>query len=194
MSLLNKKRCKKCSKPLEDYEEAFCDNCAGKNFYFEKNTSLYPYNDPNIKEIVRLFKFEFVREAGKTLASILKKEVADYINSTFYDLITCVPVSQESLKERGFNPVAFILDRFNISYKNILARKSHIKRQSELSSKERGKYIEGQFYFLNNTEVKGKTILLIDDIFTSGNTLNEISKVLIENGVVRVNTLTFFRD
>ncbi|MGC8765443.1 MAG: phosphoribosyltransferase family protein [Brevinematia bacterium] len=189
-----KKRCEKCSKPLEDYEENQCDNCIKREFYFEKNISLFPYSNPQIKELVRMFKFEFIREAGKELSELLKKEVWHYINSNKYEVIICVPVSKESLKERGFNPVAFILDRIKVSYKNILGRKSHFKRQSELSSEERERYIIGQFSILEKDEVSNKSILVVDDIFTSGSTLNEISRVLLEAGAVKVNTLTFFRD
>ncbi len=193
-SYLKKSRCEKCSKPLEEYEETLCENCIDKYLYFEKNISLYPYNDLCIRELVRLFKFEVIGQAGETIADIIRDEVFNCINNLPVDLITCVPVSRESLKERGFNPVAFILDKLKIRYKNILGRKSHLKKQSELSNEEREKYVKGQFYLIDGIKLKGERIVVIDDIFTSGNTLNEVAKVLIEGGAGVVNTLTFFRD
>ncbi|MEJ5285344.1 MAG: ComF family protein [Brevinematales bacterium] len=189
-----KKRCLKCSKPLSEYEIDYCENCKNKSFYFSQNISLFSYHDYIIKNLVKIFKFDGIKKAGILLARIIENEFFNTIKNIEYDLITFVPSSKDSLKERGFNPVEFILKKLKITTINILKREKHLKKQSELTLTEREKFIKGQFYLNKNSIVSGKKILIIDDIFTSGNTLNEISRILIENKAININTLTFFRD
>ncbi len=187
-------RCKRCSKPLNEYETDYCENCDGKIFYFDKNISLYSYREDIIKNLVRFFKFDGIKKAGVLLSEIIREEFLFNIQNIKYDLITYVPSSKENLQERGFNPLELILKKLNVKANIFLGRKKHFKKQSELSIKERENFIKGQFYLTEKVDLRNKRILIIDDIFTSGNTLNEISKILIENGALIVNTLTFFRD
>ncbi|MCX7821593.1 MAG: phosphoribosyltransferase family protein [Brevinematales bacterium] len=189
-------RCKRCSKPLLDYEIEYCENCSNRKFYFSKNISLFPYGDYLIKNLVKLFKFDGVKESGILLSEIIRNEFFSNVKNFEFDLITYVPSSKDSLKERGFNPVEFILKKLKVNTFNLLGREKHFKKQSELLLNERERFIRGQYYLLLNkgVDIRNKKILLIDDIFTSGNTLNEISRILLENGALNINTLTFFRD
>ncbi|MGC8770491.1 MAG: phosphoribosyltransferase family protein [Brevinematia bacterium] len=191
---IHKNRCKKCSKPIIENDIDYCENCKDKNFYFSQNISLFSYHDPVIKNLVKIFKFDGIKKAGILLARIIENDFFNTIKNIEYDLITFVPSSKDSLKERGFNPVEFILKKLKINTINILEREKHLKKQSELSLTEREKFIKGQFYINKNWLLNGKKILIIDDIFTTGNTLNEISRILIENKAININTLTFFRD
>jgi competence protein ComFC len=188
-------RCKSCSKPLKIFEKNFCGNCKDKNFHFEKNTSLFDYNNKIIKKLIALFKFQGNTMAAEELVEIIREEFFKFINCKKWDIITCVPTSNEFLNRREFNPVEFLLKKLNLNYKNLLARKAHLKKQSELEKSERETYIKGQFYFADRSiDVKGKKILLIDDIFTTGNTVNEISGLFKSHFAYSVEVLTFFRD
>jgi len=186
--------CRKCSKPLKDYEICCCDFCKSKNWVFENNFSIFSYNNVVIRRLTELFKFENSKKAGLILANLLEKEIKNFLSDKNFDIITCVPESKISIKERGFAPVEFIIKRLGITYTKLLERKSHIKKQSELSLEEREEFVKSQFYLIKNDTIKDKNILVIDDIFTSGNTLNYISKLLKENGAKKIYTLTFFRD
>ena len=142
------------------------------------------------------FKFNSNRLAGLDISDILKYEIQNYLNANSYDDLIIAPLSRESLRKRGFNQVEYILEKCKIDFKNILIREKHSKHQSELTAEERKDWIKGQFKIGKESIelIKGKSLLLIDDIFTTGNTANEISTVLMNNGASLVDILTFFKD
>ncbi len=186
-------RCLVCSKPVYSHDK-MCENCRGKNFFFERNISLFSYRDDIVKSLVKIFKFDAVKKAGVILVELLREEFMKNLSKFDYDILTFVPSSKDSLKERGFDPLDFILDSLKIDRIRLLGRHKHLKKQSEMSIEERKNFIKTQFYFVKNTDISGKKIVIVDDIFTTGNTLNEISRLLLENGALKINTLTFFRD
>ena len=102
------------------------------------------------------------------------------------DLITAVPISKKRMKERGYNQSELIARKIakimEVPYMNLLLKNQETKRQSELSRIERMINIQNSFDFNNKYDIKGKKILLIDDVFTTGSTVNECSKVLKKSG------------
>jgi competence protein ComFC len=196
ISSLEDTKCRKCCSYLYQSNIDICYNCSQTDFSFRRNTSLYYYKDPVIRHLMHKFKFNSNRLAGEDISRLLKKGIQDYLKNNSYDNLIIAPLSRISLRKRGFNQVEFILKKCQIKFIDILIRKKHSKHQSELTAEERRDWIRGQFQIREEywDRIAGKSLLVIDDLFTTGSTANEIGCILIEHGAVSVDILTFFKD
>lgn len=196
ISSLEETKCIKCCSYLYKSNIDLCYNCSQTDFSFRRNSSLYYYKDPIIRHLMRQFKFNSNRLAGEDISCLLKNEIQNYLKNNSYDNIIIAPLSRESLRKRGFNQVEFVLKKCGVNFIDILNRKKHIKHQSELAAEERRDWIRGQFKIREEFLglISGKSALVIDDVFTTGSTANEISNVLIEHGASSADILTFFKD
>ena len=128
---------------------------------------------------------------GYALAKTVQKEYPDIK----FDLVIAVPMSALSELLRGFNQSFEIADIVSKSIhtplrSNILMKKPGIKTQSGLNRKERIENVKNAFYVKNSKHIEDKTILLIDDVFTTGSTINACAKALKKNGALAVYSAT----
>jgi ComF family protein len=145
--------------------------------------------------MVLSFKFESDYLTGGDLARLLEPSVREFLNTRQFDIISSVPLSRRSLKERGYNQVDYILRQLEIPHTGLLERKDHPTHQSRLSQKERRETVKGQFTLMPDARglIENKKILLIDDIFTTGSTAEECTTTLLAGGARETEILTFFR-
>jgi ComF family protein len=114
------------------------------------------------------------------------------------DLIVPIPLHKTRLRQRGFNQALLLASgigkRFHIplSYDN-LVRLRATRPQVELSGEERIKNVAGAFSLVRPRDVRSKTIILVDDVFTTGATMNECAAVLKDAGAAHVMALTVAR-
>jgi ComF family protein len=111
------------------------------------------------------------------------------------DLLIPVPLHPRRLRERGFNQALLLAKelscRTGIPYfKAILKKKKPTLPQVNLSGVEREKGLRGAFHVVEKKKLLGKSVLLVDDVYTTGATVNECSKVLIAGGAGKVDVLT----
>lgn len=153
-----------------------------------KNRSIYLYND-FAKEVISLYKFRGDYVLSTVFKTHLQQTFKTHFNSSY--MIIPIPLSEERLYERGFNQATALAQLLNLPIQEILSR-THLEKQSKKNRSER---IESDNVFaLKNFElVKGKEILLIDDIYTTGTTLRHAAKVLFKNGANTVSSLTLMR-
>ena len=153
--------------------------------------------DDALKELVHSFKYK-----GKTvLANIFSKLMIDYIKDnpeiTDVDLVTVVPLYKDRLREREFNQSLLIANPISkecsIMLTNTLEKTRTTRYQNELMKSERLKNLEGAFSVSSKTDIKDKNILLIDDIMTTGSTLGECAKTLLNGGAKSVKCFTLAR-
>lgn len=182
--------CQKCGRSVY-LNETYCERCQKANFVFEKGVAVFSYAD--VRDAIAHFKFKYWKRDAVPLAKLM----GDYL-LTYYpelqeqsDLLIPVPMYEKKQKVRGFNQsellAKLLAERFGKPYSaNNLKRIRHTAPQSLLNAEQRRENIKGAFSLENGEEVEGKTILLIDDIFTTGTTINECSKVLYANGAKRV--------
>ncbi len=196
--------CIKCGKPIlnsnvqEDYCGKKCGYCVDKNFIFDRNISFIEYNSFS-KKIVFSLKYSRQTYISRIIANIIYDEMMKHSAEEFKvaDFIMYVPLSNERESRRGFNQaekIAYYLSVLtNIKISDALLRKKNTRRLHKMRSSKRKKEITGVFSIKKNkTEnIEGKNIILIDDIFTTGSTVNEISKELKLHGANRVVSLTF---
>ena len=113
-----------------------------------------------------------------------------------YDLIIPVPISKERLKEREFNQTEVLCNEIIKSGKvrnDILSRIKDTPHQTGLSRENRESNLKDSFVVNDKKQIKGKKILIIDDIYTTGSTINECANVLIKNGAKSIIALCLAR-
>lgn len=124
---------------------------------------------------------------GETLAGFLQEKIIDW----GIDFILPIPLHKLKQLERGYNQSYYIAKglskKLNLKLNDkILKRIKHTKSQTKLDLLERQENMSGAFFVINKKQITGKNILLIDDVITTGATVNECGKVLIEGGAAKV--------
>jgi len=112
-----------------------------------------------------------------------------------YDIICAVPIHKKRKAERGYNQSELIAKEIskklqNIEYKDILIKTKNNKRQSDLKREDRIDNVRNVYEIRNKQIIKDKKIIIFDDVYTTGNTVNECSRVLKENGANKILVLT----
>jgi competence protein ComFC len=184
--------CTACGRSMQ--QDGICSDCLAWNGteqagLLTKNRSVFIYND-KMKEIMNQFKFrgdiEVIKAFQQDLVAAFKREFK-HVN-----YIVPIPLSTERLYERGFNQAEVIANLLGTTT-TILLAKAYQEKQSKKSKAERKKE-RNPFSFVGSDEVIGKHVLLVDDLYTTGTTLRNVSKVLIEAGVASCSSLTLVRS
>ncbi|MFA4980995.1 MAG: ComF family protein [Candidatus Omnitrophota bacterium] len=188
--------CRICGRPVEK-SSCLCAECKRSAPFFDRAYSAYLYEGV-LKELIHKFKYN-----GKIrLSRILSKHTADFIEDNGdivkdIDIITCVPLQNNRLRERGFNQsriLAFnISERAGIPFADTLEKRVSTRHQNELSRDERLSNLKGAFAVRAEADIYGLAVLLIDDVMTTGATLSECSRALRDAGAKEVRCLTLAR-
>ena len=152
-----------------------------------------------IKQKIILYKFYDKSYLYKFFADIINNnnKIKNYILK--YDYIIPIPLHKYRYNERGYNQTYLILKELNKKQNikilnDVLLKNKNIKPQSTLNRIERAYNIKNAYIIKNIEKIQNKKILLFDDVFTTGNTTNECSKLLKENGAIKVSVLTIAKD
>lgn len=132
---------------------------------------------------------------GDALSGLLVSSIKEF--KWPVDQIIPIPLSDQRYKERGYNQIAIVAFplslQLNIDFSSrALLRKRHTRSQVGLSAEERKINVEGAFW-ADPTRVKGKSILIMDDVATTGSTLSAASHALLDAGASRVYAFTIAR-
>ena len=192
--------CKICGMPFENEEQTsnhfICVNCAKKKPITRFNRSAVLYDD-FMQQFVLAFKFGDRTDLSKIFAKWLYIAAADILKEGV-DIIIPVPLSYRRLLKRRYNQAALLAKDFSllsgidIDFSN-LVKKRHTKPQATLKGSARLKNVKGVYQVKNPNKIQGKRVLLIDDVMTTGATLNECAKTLLKAGASSVDTLTLAR-
>ncbi len=187
--------CMKCGRPLKDEQAEFCPSCQGHSgkIYFDKGVSLM-IHDKSAKKLLYDLKYSNIRENAKFLAREFVRKKYKEILSWKADVIIPVPLHKKRYRKRGFNQSELLANELGNYFKIAVDSASLVRcidtiPQKELDKSKRKKNIENSFKFLDNI-VKYKYAILVDDIFTTGTTINECAKVLKKSGVEKVYFIT----
>jgi competence protein ComFC len=155
----------------------------------QQNRSLYVYND-FLKVVIAKIKYRGDAELVKAFYPVARSKFKSiYLKS----LLVPIPLSEERHYERGFNQAYIIARSFNKNVHNLLERNTHEEKQSKKNRHERMKKKDNPFIVIDKEPIKGHSVLLIDDVYTTGSTLRYAAKVLIEAGAKRVSSITLGR-
>ncbi|MCP2518928.1 ComF family protein [Candidatus Aminicenantes bacterium AC-708-M15] len=188
--------CLKCGKAIKSsfYQPHYCQHCLTNVPTFSLHRSFGKYEGV-LKDIILLFKFKRKRVLGKKLGYLAYETLK--ANPIFLksEVIIPVPLYPKREKERGFNQceiIAIELEKLtNIRFlKNVLIKIKDTPPQSVLDFKKRKNNVKGAFYVKNSLHIYKKNVLLIDDVYTSGSTIMECSKILKKAGAKEIFVLT----
>ena len=200
LNILYPPKCVLCKKILSENETDLCRNCRKDTKEFKKSkrnipfvarwTALWYYRDDVKKSILR-FKFYGARHYGPSYGRLLgMKILKDYPDG--YDLVTWVPVGFFRKLRRGYDQArilaAFTAEELGYELTPLLKKIRNTPPQSGIRDAARRRAnVLGAYELLDNADVAGKRILLIDDVITSGATCSECARILMTSGAKEVS-------
>jgi ComF family protein len=205
IELIEHPLCIICGRPFPGSagEDHLCGACIRRAPHFQRARSwaCYPREeaDPQpLRTAVQKFKYGRKVSLGKPLGRLMAAGCGEFLVQCRPELIVPVPLHPKRLRWRGFNQSLLLarqvsracgapVDAF------LLIRRRETPPQTQLSEEERRKNMRGAFAVRAPASVRGKTLLLIDDVYTSGATVNECSRELRRAGARAVNVLTLAR-
>lgn len=184
--------CKTCGRPLDildieghdDYPD-ICPLCSGC-YYFSRGYTAAIY-EGLLKDCIHSFKYNHNTYLAGTLAQLMIDFSLAHVDTKKIDVITYVPLHWKKQRERGFNQAELLAKRLS-GRLNIqvlhggLSRIKNIPSQVELPRVRRLDNVKGAFKVIKPMKFAQKRVLLIDDVFTTGATLNECGRVIMEAG------------
>ena len=192
--------CPRCGRPfaspisLEHSPGHLCGACRLRRPSYTRAWSLYPYVPP-LQDAIRLFKYHGKIALVTALGDLMCAAVRLPMD---VDLLMPVPLHPSRLREREFNQSFLLADRLNrvlrlpLSYDNLI-RVRRTEPQTQLSRSARLKNLRRAFAVVRPDEVREKRILLVDDVLTTGTTVNECAKTLRKAGAADVFVGTLAR-
>ncbi|MEN6314956.1 MAG: ComF family protein [Clostridiaceae bacterium] len=186
--------CSTCYEKLPFMTEAFLDTAQNKGTgYCDGVMSIFHYTGI-VKESLIRFKFQNKPGYYRTYARLIAGRLAGMSDITQYDMVLSVPLHRKRELSRGYNQ-ALLISRFIGRELKIPERSKFLKRlkqteaQSLLDGQKRHENVQGAFIVTAPEKVGGKSILLVDDIMTTGSTLEECSRVLKQAGAAKIIAL-----
>lgn len=190
--------CPYCKSFFEEEDLVLRHHCVFLNRFEERRIlavrSLGTFDDC-YKTLIHRFKYDRKIPLGKRLAQSLGEKIASDKNLSNCDLVIPVPLHRARKRERGFNQSEILAEGMsnviNVAVlKDVLKRKKNTKDQTLLNVQQRKENVEGAFTVTRPDKVIGKHIILVDDVMTTGATLNECAKMLLEAGAERIFAVT----
>ena len=167
--------------------------CRESQVNFDSTYSFGSY-DGALQQLIQLFKYGKIETLAGPLSKLLLR--AAPLNEQF-DAIIPMPLHWRKRWQRGFNQTELlarpVAKRYGLRLSKALGRTRYTQPQAGLTDTERRKNLKGSFVVRRPDEVRGRRILLIDDVFTTGATLRSATKILKEAGATRVTALTLAR-
>jgi competence protein ComFC len=182
--------CEFCGTPIDDIAP-ICGFCFENKPAFLKARASFEYNE-KIKYIVNRFKYNDEKFLAKPLAEFMADE---YFRNNFEcDFILYTPLTLEKFQKRGYNQSELLANSLSqildLPVKQNVHKIKNTLTQTNLNREERKINLEKAFKILKKKELRDKNILLVDDVFTTGATVQEISKLLLNSGAKAIYVLT----
>lgn len=193
ISYISEPRCKKCGKPVRSVQQEYCRDCREVEKIFECGRNLWLHRG-GVSDSLYRFKYHNRRINRIFYAEELQKYYGDLIQQWQIEQIIPIPLHWRRKMQRGYNQAELIAKELGIvtgipvNIRSLIRSKSTV-RQKVLSVRERKNNLKGAFQSVHSEELCGR-VLLIDDIYTTGSTLDEAAKCLKNAGVRKVYFLT----
>lgn len=201
--------CDDCRDQLEFFNQTICVVCQespAPDGICSKCRSALPFDgmvaafkfNPTIQRLIHNFKYNEFKKIGGFLGGFLASMISKKLFLSDIDYIIPVPLHSVKRRERGFNQAEIIADEIarllNIPVEEkAVVRRKYTKTQTELSREERSENVRNAFALKDKKILANKSVLLIDDVFTTGATLKSVADTLKANKVDKVYTATIIR-
>jgi ComF family protein len=186
-------------------ENHTCGTCLDAPGHFSAARAAGIY-DQSLMTLVHCLKYKGKLQLVRPFSRLLLDAFCRYWQVAYFDLIIPVPLHKKKLQSRGFNQAHLLVKDWpaeisqmqgtavNIHIAaDVLVRQKWTRPQTGLGRKGRISNIKNAFDLTDAALVRGKRILLVDDVFTTGSTVNECARVLMNGGAESVNVLTLAR-
>ncbi|SEW08759.1 ComF family protein [[Clostridium] fimetarium] len=189
LSYIESPRCLQCGKPVDNAETEFCYDCSRVKHIYSQGVGVWAYTD-EIKNSIYQFKYHNKREYGEFYGFELKNRYESIIKNWDADVLIPVPLHKSKQRKRGYNQAEIIAKSIGKLLdipvdSQLLKREKKTLAQKELNDKERLKNLENAFK-IEEKVVKYDKVIIVDDIYTTGTTIDSCAKILIDAGVVKV--------
>lgn len=183
-------RCKRCSKPCATLEQELCGDCSRRKFLVKSGYALYLY-DHNMQRAVQNFKYNGVLSCGDYFADEMVAEYGTWLKALSPDAIIPVPIHPKRMRYRGFNQAMYLAERIGEHtgikvVSDYLIRTEDTKPQKELDNKDRFSNLKKGFSVTCSNSTQYNKVVLIDDIYTTGATLEACAHVLKQAGISQI--------
>lgn len=190
--------CKECEKDIYSKTIYKVEKKESENIYFKNHIYIFEYKD-KIRDLILGYKFNGKSYLYKLFSKIIIKSEKICGILKKYDIIIPVPIHKKRKKQRGYNQSELIAKEIakniNIEYRNdIIEKTKNNLPQSSLTKEQRKQNVKNVYKIKNKEKIENKKIIIIDDIYTTGNTVKAISKILKENGAKEITILTIAKD
>ena len=191
--------CRQCSQPFDGaIDGAFtCSNCEGRAFHFDCAVSRYR-SAGIVRELVHRFKYDRCLYLSLPLVDWLDETLDDErIRAQPFDGLVPVPLHAARMREREFNQ-AEVLARLLAKRRGVrvipaLRRIRYTTTQTRLDREERMQNLRNAFRVRHSRGMSGSHLILVDDVFTTGSTVDECARVLKKSGAATVRVITVAR-
>lgn len=186
--------CSRCGSPMNENQQGVCVKCKRRNFNFVQAKSVFEYAELP-KKVVHGVKYNENKFHIEHMVKFMVDEYACW--NVFPDFITFVPLFPTKEKERGYNQAKVMAENFSsivgVPCLDLVEKVVDTPSQTSLGTKARIENVKNSFKFNAEfkSKIKNKTILIIDDVITTGATTSEICRVLSENGAGDCFVLSF---
>ncbi len=185
--------CRKCGRPLADDRKEYCIECAERHHVFQAGRAVFTYTGALRDALLRM-KFQNRREYAQFFAAAMAAHEHGYLKQIRPDLIIPVPMNSRKRRERGFDQCILLARQLSgltgipVSSDTLL-RTRYTRPQKGLGAAERRENLRDAFSLTKPENARG-TILLLDDIYTTGSTMDEAAATLQRDGCCKVFFLT----
>ena len=186
-------------------EDHICGECVAspKRFRIARSAGIY---EKALMSVIHGFKYKGKIQLARPLGTILFSSFVSHWGGYGIDAIVPVPLHHRKLKIRGFNPSLLMVRNWKLLasirsvnlpnppiVRDVLAKIKWTIPQTGLARKKRKQNVKNSFAVKDSSKIEGKRILLIDDVYTTGATANECTKMLLKSGARYVDVLTLAR-
>lgn len=198
LPLLHSPLCTVCGIPfIGAGSDHTCGKCQTQPPYFDTARAHFLYEGAP-RELIHYLKYNQKTHLRRPLALLALEGLTGFITTRMPDVIIPVPLHRSRLQSRGFNQAVLLGEMFSSRLSipimvDGLARIRETEPQIKLSAEERSNNVKGAFAVKRGGELSGKRVLLLDDVMTTGSTVNECAKVLKKAGAASVVVITVAR-
>lgn len=185
-------RCMKCGKHIADDSREYCKDCDGAVHYYMEGRALYTYKE--VAKAIYRFKYGGRQEYAKVFGKEMAYYLGDYIRSVKPDALIPVPLYSHKQRQRGYNQAALLARVLGAEldipvYENLVIRNKNTKALKLLNPEERLNNLKKAFILMENG-VKLNRVIIIDDIYTTGSTMNAVAHTLLRQGTQEIYFVT----
>lgn len=184
---INDQRCPSCGRQQLNTDTCYdCQRWQLNSGPLLHHQALYQYNDA-----MRLFMQQYKFNGDYKLRKIFNRELINLVHTSDMDLVIAIPVSHHTMMTRGFNQVASLLEGIKLT-EALQVKVTKKMQQSHFNRRARMKR-EQPFSIIDEKIIEGQSILLVDDVYTTGNTLHQAADLLLTHGADSVKSISLAR-